>query len=178
MSSPLPKHLTRTNNIDQYDGFTDPQDHLDAFEAYMLFHGWETLANRFNIRFTASKEQPRSSYTLSSIRQGQHESLRAYFNRFNMEAMKVHTLSPEVVVHILVTWLQDGLSRKELAKYSYLTMEDLRSKAQQFINMEEIQPTRPSYDHREYQLPSRETKRPKLHEHPRDDPPQPPTKSK
>ncbi|CAL0328441.1 unnamed protein product [Lupinus luteus] len=51
--------------------------------------------------------------------------------------MKVRTLSPEVMVHVLVMGLQQGLFRIKLAKYTDLTMEDLRSKAQQFINLEE-----------------------------------------
>ncbi|XP_019447279.1 PREDICTED: uncharacterized protein LOC109350502 [Lupinus angustifolius] len=186
--------------MDQYDGTADPQDHLDAFEASMLFHGatdlimcrafpltlkkavlqwftrlapnsintWGTLASVFNTRFTASKEQPRSSYTLSGIRQGSNESIRAYLDRFNTEAMKVRTLSPEVAVHVLVMGLQEGLFRcTELAKDTDLTMEDLRSKAQQFINLEE---THHMHTHTEPQThhPSRETKRPRPQDLPRD----------
>ncbi|XP_019418436.1 PREDICTED: uncharacterized protein LOC109329223 [Lupinus angustifolius] len=98
---------------------------------------WETLALAFNTRFTASKEQPRSSYTLSGICQRPNESIWAYLDRFNNEAMKVRTLSPEVAVYVLVMGLQEGLFRTELAKYTDLTMEDLRSRAQQFINLEE-----------------------------------------
>ncbi|XP_019414563.1 PREDICTED: uncharacterized protein LOC109326325 [Lupinus angustifolius] len=199
MAYPLPSHFNRPTNMDQYDGTADPQDHLDAFEASMLFHGttdpimcrafpltlkkaglqwstrlapnsintWGTLASAFNSRFTASKEQPRSSYTLSGICQGSNESIWAYLDRFNTEAMKVRTLSPEVVVHVLVMGFQEGLFRTELAKYTDLTMEDLRSKAQQFINLEEIHHihthTEPQTHH-----PSRETKRPRLHDLPRD----------
>ncbi|XP_019425073.1 PREDICTED: uncharacterized protein LOC109333948 [Lupinus angustifolius] len=182
MSSPLPKHLTCPNNIDQYDGTTNPQDHLDALEASMLFHGatdsimyrvfpltlkraallwfthptlnnidqWTTLANGFNIWFTASREQPRSTYTLSGIRHEPHEPLRAYLDRSNTEAIKVCTLSLGMAVHILVTGMQDGLFMQELAKYSDLTKEDLRPKTQQFINLEETRPTRQSSEHREY----------------------------
>ncbi|XP_019450636.1 PREDICTED: uncharacterized protein LOC109352906 [Lupinus angustifolius] len=205
-----PKYLTRPSNIEQYDGISDPRDHLDAFEASMIFHGatdpimcqafpltlkrdvlhwftrlapnsieqWATLTNGFNIRFTTSREQPHSSYTLSDIRQESHEPLRAYLDRFNLEAMMVRTLSLEVAVHILVTSLHDGLFRQEFAKYSGLTMEELRSKAQQFINLEETHPNRPPTEHRDYQIPSREAKRPKTHEHPRDDPPRQPKKPK
>ncbi|XP_019450633.1 PREDICTED: uncharacterized protein LOC109352885 [Lupinus angustifolius] len=81
--------------------------------------------------------------------------------------MKVRTLSPEVAVHVLVMGLQEGLFRTELAKYTDLTMEDLRSKAQQFINLEE---THHIHAHTEPQThhPSRETKRPRLHDLPRD----------
>ncbi|XP_019462944.1 PREDICTED: uncharacterized protein LOC109361867 [Lupinus angustifolius] len=199
MAYPLPSHFTCPTNMDQYDGTADPQDHLDASEASMLFHGvadpimcrafpltlkkaalqwftrlapniisaWETLALAFNTRFTASKKQPRSSYTLSGIRQGPHESIRAYLDRFNTEAMKVHTLSPEVVVHVLIVGLQEGLFRTELAKYTDLMMEDLRFKVQQFINLEE---THHIHTHTEPQIhhPSREAKRPRLHDHPHD----------
>ncbi|XP_019430865.1 PREDICTED: uncharacterized protein LOC109338165 [Lupinus angustifolius] len=199
MAYPLPSHFTRPTNMDQYDGTPDPQYHLNAFEASMLFHRatdpimcrafpltlkkaalqwftclapnsintWGNLALAFNTRFTASKEQPRLSYTLSGIRQGSNESIRAYLDRFNTEAMKVHTLSPEVAVHVLVMGLQEGIFRTELAKYTDLTMEDLRSKAQQFINLEE---THHIHSHTEPQThhPSQETKRPRLHDLPRD----------
>ncbi|XP_019442290.1 PREDICTED: uncharacterized protein LOC109347006 [Lupinus angustifolius] len=192
-------HPNQSRTTPAYDGTADPQDHLDAFEASMLFHGatdpimcrafpltlkkaalqwftrlapnsintWETLALAFNTRFTASKEQPRLSYTLPGIRQGPNESIRAYLDRFNTEAMKVRTLSPEVMVHVLVMGLQEGLFRTELAKYTDLTMEDLCSKAQQFINLEE---THYIHTHTEPQMhhPSREAKRPRLHDHPHD----------
>ncbi|XP_019432174.1 PREDICTED: uncharacterized protein LOC109339215 [Lupinus angustifolius] len=81
--------------------------------------------------------------------------------------MKVRTLSSEVAVHVLVMGLQEGLFRTELAKYTDLTMEDLRSKAQQFINLEE---THHIHTHTEPQThhPSRETKRPRPHDLPRD----------
>ncbi|XP_019417123.1 PREDICTED: uncharacterized protein LOC109328216 [Lupinus angustifolius] len=208
MAYPLPSHFTRPANMDQYDGTANPQDHLDAFEASMLFHGatdpimcrafpltlkkaalqwfthlapnrintWETLALAFNTRFTASKEQPRSSYMLSGIRQGPNESIWAYLDQFNTDAMKVRTLSPEVAVHVLVMGIQEGLFRTELAKYTDLTMEDLRSKAQQFINLEE---THHIHTHTEPQIhhPSREAKRPRLHDHP-DDLPSLPKKAK
>ncbi|CAL0299534.1 unnamed protein product [Lupinus luteus] len=109
----LPIALTlHPTNIDQYDGTTDPQDHLDAFEASMLFH-----------EATDPIMCP-------------NESIRAYLDRFNTEAMKVYTISHEVAVHVLVMGLQQGLFRTELAKYTELIMEVLRSKAQQF-NLEE-----------------------------------------
>ncbi|XP_019442262.1 PREDICTED: uncharacterized protein LOC109346978 [Lupinus angustifolius] len=126
---------------------------------------WETLALAFNTRFTASKEQPKSSYTLSGIRQGPNESIRAYLDQFNTEAMKVRTLSPEVAVHVLVMGLQEGLFRTELAKYTDLTMEDLRSKAQQFINLEETHHIH-TYTEPQIHHPSREAKRPRLHDLP------------
>ncbi|XP_019429376.1 PREDICTED: uncharacterized protein LOC109336977 [Lupinus angustifolius] len=133
---------------------------------------WDTLALAFNTRFTASKEQPRSSYTLSGIRQGPNESIRVYLDRFNTKAMKIRTLSHEVAVHVLVMGLQEGLFRIELAKYTDLTMEDLRSKAQQFINLEEPHHI---HTHTEPQIhhPSREAKRARLHDHPHDLPSQP-----
>ncbi|XP_019429694.1 PREDICTED: uncharacterized protein LOC109337226 [Lupinus angustifolius] len=79
--------------------------------------------------------------------------------------MKVRTLSPEVAVHVLVMGLQEGLFRIELAKYTDLTMEDLRSKAQRFINLEE---THHICTHTEPQMhhPSWEAKRPRLNDHP------------
>ncbi|XP_019431618.1 PREDICTED: uncharacterized protein LOC109338767 [Lupinus angustifolius] len=202
MAYPLPSQFNRPTNTGQYDGTAHPQDHLDAFEASMLFHGetnpimcrafpltlkkakkaalqwftrlapnsinnWGTLASAFNTRFTASKEQPRSSYTLSGIHQGSNESIRVYLDRFNTEAMKVRTISPKVAMHVLVMGLQEGLFRTELAKYTDLTMEDLCSKAQQFINLEE---THHIHTHTEPQThhPSWETKRPRPHDLPRD----------
>ncbi|KAF1868518.1 hypothetical protein Lal_00008327 [Lupinus albus] len=36
---PSTQKFARITNIDQYDGTTDPEDHLDAFEASMFFHG-------------------------------------------------------------------------------------------------------------------------------------------
>ncbi|XP_019418541.1 PREDICTED: uncharacterized protein LOC109329322 [Lupinus angustifolius] len=138
---------------------------------------WSTLADKFNVQFTTSKELPRSSYTLSSIRQGLHETIYAYLNIFNVEAMKMCTLSPDVAVHLLVTGLQDALFTQELVKYSDVTMENLRSKALQFINLEETHHIQSPTQHHEYR-PSQEDKRSKFHDPPISDPPKFPRKSK
>ncbi|KAF1891610.1 hypothetical protein Lal_00008038 [Lupinus albus] len=162
MSYPLPKHLTLPTNINQSNHELSLPPHFETqcpkwFTrlAQNNIGQWSTLATKFNIRFTASKQQSRSSFTLSGI-------------RFNSEAMKVHTLSPDVATHVLIMCLRQGLFRTELAKYIDLTMEVLCSKAQQLINLEETPNNQPSTVHHTYK-PSREAKRPKFHDHPRDD---------
>ncbi|OIV93508.1 hypothetical protein TanjilG_21761 [Lupinus angustifolius] len=82
-----------------------------------------------------------------------------------------------MAIHVLVMGLKDGFFRTELPKYNDLIMEDLHSKAQQFINLEETHTTRSPDEYHTHNL-SRETKRPKFHDHLRDDLPKIPCKPK
>lgn len=52
---------------------------------------WKGLNRHFSRHFTASRKHPRSEVSLEAIIQGKYESLRAYIERFNKEAVKVTT---------------------------------------------------------------------------------------
>ncbi|KAF1865883.1 hypothetical protein Lal_00021112 [Lupinus albus] len=96
---------------------------------------------------------------MASIKQSHNESIRAYLDRFNEDAMKVHTLTPDVAGHPLGTGLRASLFKMELAKDNVDSMDDLHFMDQQFINMEETINTQPTIDYQP-QNPSCEAKKP------------------
>ncbi|MCI36923.1 hypothetical protein A2U01_0058147, partial [Trifolium medium] len=51
-------------------------------------HSWTQLSKQFREYFTASKKPPKTVATLETIVQGDNESLRAYLERFNKEAVQ------------------------------------------------------------------------------------------
>ncbi|KAF1860284.1 hypothetical protein Lal_00037622 [Lupinus albus] len=61
---------------------------------------------------------------------GPYESIHPFLGRFNNEAMKVHTLAPDVAIHLLVTSLMLNLFKMELSKDTFHNMEDVQSIAQ------------------------------------------------
>ena len=52
---------------------------------------WRQLGRIFSRHFTASHRHPKTEASLEAIIQGKEESLRAYIERFNKEAVQVST---------------------------------------------------------------------------------------
>nr|XP_025628809.1 uncharacterized protein LOC112722039 [Arachis hypogaea] len=65
--------------------------------------------------FAASKIYVRDSDCLSTIRQGQHESLKDYMMRFTTAAMEIPDLNPEVQLHTLKSGLRPGKFQEAIA---------------------------------------------------------------
>ncbi|KAF1891097.1 hypothetical protein Lal_00001236 [Lupinus albus] len=72
----------------------------------------------------------------------------------------VRTLTPNVAVHLLVMGLLPSLLKMELFKDTIHTVEDIRSIAQQFINLEETPNEHLQHNHFRHDLP-RPHKQPK-----------------
>ena len=52
---------------------------------------WRQLGRMFSRHFTASRRHPKTEASFEAIIQGKDESLRAYIERFNKEAVQVST---------------------------------------------------------------------------------------
>ncbi|KAI3458805.1 hypothetical protein Pfo_015468 [Paulownia fortunei] len=138
MVDDLPANF-RSLNYD-YDGTTNPWEHLCRFENSALLHRYSdgvkcrvfltTLSklaqqwfshSAFLHQFASSQKHQKMSLTLFSIKQKDNEALRSYIKRFTAAA------------------LEDGEFFRSLAKKSARSFDDLLGRVEKYINMQEAQ---------------------------------------
>ncbi|MED6153056.1 hypothetical protein PIB30_097890 [Stylosanthes scabra] len=92
MAYRMPSNFTLPTTLKAYDGIGDPKVHVTKFKSMMLLN--------------VSAIYTRDSDYLSTIKQGQHESLRDYITRFTKVAMKIPNLSADVHLHAIKSGLR------------------------------------------------------------------------
>ncbi|XP_072087342.1 uncharacterized protein [Arachis hypogaea] len=105
---------------------------------------FDEFAKLFINHFAASKIYVRDSDYLSTIKQGQHESLKEYMMRFTEAAMQIPDLNPEVQLHAIKSGLHPGKFQEAIAVAKLKTLEEFREKAQGQIEIEELREARRS----------------------------------
>ncbi|XP_057747080.1 uncharacterized protein LOC130966309 [Arachis stenosperma] len=100
--------------------------------------GFDEFAKLFINHFAASKIYVRDSDYLSTIKQGQHESLKDYIMRFTEAAMQIPDLNPEVQLHAIKSGLRPGKFHEAIAVAKPKTLEEFQEKAQGQIEIEEL----------------------------------------
>ncbi|KMT08027.1 hypothetical protein BVRB_6g144340 [Beta vulgaris subsp. vulgaris] len=95
------------------------------------------LTSMFVTHFVSNKQREKTTDELMSVKQGETESMRDYFGRFNAEAVTIPTLRQEVSILALMTGLKEGTPfRSYLGKLTSLTK--VLGKANDFIRGEEF----------------------------------------
>ncbi|KAK4385836.1 hypothetical protein Sango_2707600 [Sesamum angolense] len=130
MTDELPMNYN-TPAIAEYDGTTDPQEHLSHFENAALLHRYTDDIN--------SRKHRKTELSLFSIRQKEGEPLKEYHQRFNTVALEVPSVTQEVKVSAFAQGLLDGDFFKSLAKKATTKFDALLARATKNINMEEAQ---------------------------------------
>ncbi|XP_020240503.1 uncharacterized protein LOC109819251 [Cajanus cajan] len=106
-----------------------PANSIDSFN---------TLASQFTIQFSTSRPHHLTSLALVSIRQEKKESLRAFMSRFNKAALEIRDLNPAVALQHLTTALKSGPFANSICKKPPSDMDDLRRRADKYMQMEEL----------------------------------------
>ncbi|XP_020229088.1 uncharacterized protein LOC109810116 [Cajanus cajan] len=106
-----------------------PPNSIDSFN---------TLSSQFTIQFATSRPHSLTSLSLVGIRQDKKESLRTFMDRFNKAALEIRDLNPAVALHHLTTALKPGPFVNSICKKPPLDMNDLRRRADKYMQMEEL----------------------------------------
>ena len=97
-----------------------------------------TLKAKFMAQFATSKPHQMTSVALANIRQEKGESLKAFMARFGQVALSICGLLPEEAMTYLITALKPRPFADSLAMQPPTDMDDLRRRATQFMQVEEL----------------------------------------
>ncbi|KAL0405962.1 UNVERIFIED_CONTAM: hypothetical protein Slati_3910100 [Sesamum latifolium] len=111
-----------TPAIAEYDGTTNPQEHLSRFENAVLL-----------------RKHRKTELSLLSIRQKEGDPLKEYLQRFKTAALEVPSATLEVKANAFAQGLVDGYFFKSLAKKPAIKFDALLARAVKYINMEDAQ---------------------------------------
>ncbi|XP_025635491.1 uncharacterized protein [Arachis hypogaea] len=103
---------------------------------------FEDLARSFIDYFAASRIYVHGSDYLSTIKQGQHESLKDYMTRFAKATVEIPDLDPKVHLHALKSGLRPGKFQETIAVTKPKTLEEFRERAAGQMEIEELRKAR------------------------------------
>ncbi|KAL0437587.1 UNVERIFIED_CONTAM: hypothetical protein Sradi_0466600 [Sesamum radiatum] len=106
----------RTPAIAEYDGTTDPMEHLSRFENAALLHQYtdRIKCRIFITTYARAVQQWFNQLPAGAI--GNNELLKEYLQRFNAAALEVPSATQEVKASAFSQGLLDGDFFKSLAK--------------------------------------------------------------
>ncbi|XP_025661223.1 uncharacterized protein [Arachis hypogaea] len=99
---------------------------------------FEDLARSFIDYFAASRIYVHGSDYLSTIKQGQHESLKDYMTRFADATIEIQDLDPAVHLHALKAGLRPGKFQETIAITKPKTLEEFRERVAGQMEIEEL----------------------------------------
>ncbi|KAL0400276.1 UNVERIFIED_CONTAM: hypothetical protein Sradi_2370900 [Sesamum radiatum] len=134
MADELPLNC-RTPAIEEYNGTTDPMEHLSRFENATLLHRYTDgiKCRVFVTTFIGAAQQWFNQLP------GEDEPVKEYLQRFNTAALEVPAATQEIKANAFSQGLLDGDFFKSLAKKPVSKFDALLARKAKYINMEEAQ---------------------------------------
>ncbi|XP_052197197.1 uncharacterized protein LOC127804377 [Diospyros lotus] len=147
----LPRRF-KVPSIPQYNGDSDPYDHLDAFKhtCRPLACCWEECQRRFLSKYRALRRQLSPSCHLATIFQRSSESLKDYIARFWREVSNVESPSDESILTAISAGLRkDGKLYESIYKSPVTDLGEFYERAAKEIRWEEAFGSKKPAGHRE-----------------------------
>ncbi|KAL0391486.1 UNVERIFIED_CONTAM: hypothetical protein Slati_4533700 [Sesamum latifolium] len=168
MEDELPAYC-RTLTITEYDGTTDPQEHLSCFENTTLLHrytdgikcrvfittfaiaaqqwfkpvgaigNFQEFRSLYLHQYASSRKLRKTKLSFFAIRQKDNETLKEYLQRFNTAALEVPSATQEVKASAFSQGLLDGDFFKSLSKKPVSKFDTLLARAAKYISVENAQ---------------------------------------
>jgi len=98
---------------------------------------FKDLTTKFITQYATSRPHHTSSLSLLNVKQEKGESLRAFMDRFSKVCMSIRNLMPKIAMHHLVGAIQPGKFTENLIKRPVRDMDELRTRATKFMQIEE-----------------------------------------
>ncbi|XP_022861618.1 uncharacterized protein LOC111381994 [Olea europaea var. sylvestris] len=157
LTYPLPDKF-KYPRIKEYDGTTDPINHLNLYTDIMNLQvapdqpnsiaSFSDLADKFSAFFASSKRIRKIAASLMQFLQGPTEILRGFMTRFNKERIQIPDLHITAAVSALTYIVRCEDFKMSLSKTLPQTVTKLLTRAKKYINMEEtLNPRRPVPSH-------------------------------
>ncbi|XP_075481138.1 uncharacterized protein LOC142521849 [Primulina tabacum] len=102
-------------------------------------HSFKDFQKVFLHHFSSSKKYKKTAFSLFEVKQSPEESLRAYIRRFNRVALDVPTCATETKTTAFTQGLREGEFFRSLTKKVPGDFENLLSRAEKYISIEEAQ---------------------------------------
>ncbi|XP_073121089.1 uncharacterized protein [Henckelia pumila] len=134
--------------LGEYDGSSDLEEHLGRFENAALLHRYSDainvgssslLCSAFLHQYASSKRYLNTSLSLFNMKQSEVEPLREYVQRFNTAALEVPAATADTLVNSFTQGLRGGEFFRSLVKKPPLTYDELLSRADKYVNLEDAQ---------------------------------------
>ncbi|XP_022858982.1 uncharacterized protein LOC111379774 [Olea europaea var. sylvestris] len=149
LTFPLPDRF-KYPRIKEYDGTTDPINHLNIYTDVMNL---QVAPDQFSAFFASSKRIRKTAASLMQLREGQNETLRDFMTRFNKERLQIPDLRITAAVSALTYAIKCEAFKMSLSKTPPKTVTELLTRAEKYINMDEtLNPRKvgPSHDRVEH----------------------------
>jgi len=98
---------------------------------------FKVLETKFTIQYATSRPHRTSSMSLLNVKQEKGESLRTFMGRFSKVCMGIRKLNPEIAMHHLISAILPGRFTESLIKRPPHDMDELRTRATKFMQIEE-----------------------------------------
>ena len=98
---------------------------------------FDVLELKFTTQYATSRPHRTSSMSLLNVKQERGESLRDFMDRFSKVCMGIRNLNPDIAMHHLVLAILPGRFTKSLIKRPPYSMDELRTRATKFMQIEE-----------------------------------------
>ncbi|XP_073033853.1 uncharacterized protein [Primulina eburnea] len=115
------------------------------------------FSRAFLHQFASSKKHPVTPYSLFTMRQQEHEGLRAYMRRFSAVVIEVPSATSDLLIGAFIQGLTTKDFLKSLIKKPASTYDELLARAEKYVNLEEVQIARAH----QWKEPPSSPKRPK-----------------